>query len=317
MEKRAKPGKKYYKIKTKSLPRVSFAVISRDDAERTDKIEDNEYIVVRYVDNGKMDVHFENGEKYTLFSGEYCIYPRHTFSETIIHKNTTTTVFSFFIDEGIDGVEVRESVVFERSNNYQYVDIESLFVALTGKIVPSERAYYELKQLVHKYDGIGEYTNANAAAHAWNFFVELANAQVETLKGLDEKKKNKTQQYCDRIDEYIEKNYMQPITMTTIADLLVLHENYISRIYKQIRGLTVVEHLRNVRIRHAKSLLAQNKYTVAQVSKKVGFQNVKYFIAVFKKLERVSPGKYYHSLFEHRLYSYDLPEYIDEETEIP
>ncbi len=314
MEKKAKTEKKYYTIKTKSLPRVSFAVISRDVAGRVDKIENNEYIVVRYVDTGKMDVYFENGEKYTLSSGEYCIYPRHTVSESVIHKNTTTTVFSFFIDEGSDGVRAKEEIEFERSNNYQYVDIESLFVSLTGKIAPSERAYYELKQLVHKYDGIGEYANANASAHAWNFFVELANTQVEQLKGIDGKKKNKTQQYCDRIDEYIEKNYMQPITMTTVADLLILHENYISRIYKQIRGLTVIEHLRNVRIRHAKSLLAQNKYTVAQVSKKVGFQNVKYFIAVFKKLERVSPGKYYHSLFEHRLYSYDLPEYIDEET---
>ncbi len=313
MEKKAKTEKKFYKIKTKSLPRVSFAVITRESVEKRDRIENNEYTAVRYVDSGKIDVFFENGEKFTVSSGEYCIYPRNTLSETVLHKNTTTTVFSFFIDEGTDGLVAQSDVSFDRSDNYKYVDIESLYVLRTGKIAPSDKAYYELKQLVHKYDGIGEYVNANAASHVWNFFIELANSQVAVVKGTTGEKKNKTQLYCDRIDEYIEKNYMQPITMTTVADLLVLHENYISRIYKQVRGLTVVEHLRNVRINKAKTLLAQNKYTVAQVSKMVGFQNVKYFIAVFKKVERVSPGKYYHSLFEHRLYSYDLPEYIDEE----
>ncbi len=313
MDKKVKNEKKIYALKTKSLPRVSFAVTSSDTTQRKDRIENNEYVVVRYVDTGKMDVVFDSGEKYTLSGGEYCIYPRNSAACTVIHKNTTTTLFSFFMDEGTDGLISQRDIQFERSNNYQYVDVEKLFVYRVGKIVPTQRAYHEIKQLVHKYDGMGEYVNANASSHVWNFFVELANAQVELLKGNAVDKKNKVQLYCDRIDEYIEKNYMQPITMTTVADLLVLHENYISRIYKQVRGLTVVEHLRNVRIRHAKELLSQNKFTVAEVSKMVGFQNVKYFIAVFKKVERVSPGKYYHSLFEHRLYSYDLPEYIDEE----
>lgn len=304
--------KQIYTLKTKSLPRVSFAVISRDIEQRRDRIENNEYIAVRYVDTGKMEVVFDSGERYTLSDGEYCIYPRNSASWTSIHKDTTTTVFSFFIDEGEDGVISDSEVSFERSDNYHYVDVEKLFIPRVGKIAPSERPYFEIKQLVHKYDGIGEYANANASAHVWNFFVELANSQVEELKGITFDKKNKTQMYCDRIDEYIEKNYMQPITMTTVADLLVLHENYISRIYKQLRGLTVIDHLRNVRIRHAKALLSQNKYTVAEVSRLVGYQNVKYFIAVFKKAERVSPGKYYHSLFEHRLYSYDLPEYSND-----
>ncbi len=311
MDKKLKSEKKIYALKMTSLPRVSFAVTSSENALRRDRIEGNEYIVVRYVDTGKIDVHFDSGEKYTLGSGEYCIYPRFTSSWTEIHKNTTTTVFSFFADGGVDEIISQRDIEFEHSDNYQYVDLEKLFLTRVGKIAPSERAYYEIKQLVHKYDGMGEYVNANAASHVLNFFVELANTQAESLKGNAIDKKNKTQLYCDRIDEYIEKNYMQPITMTTVADLLVLHENYISRIYKQVRGLTVVEHLRNVRIRHAKALLAQNKFTVAQVSKMVGFQNVKYFIAVFKKLERVSPGKYYHSLFEQRLYSYDLPEFSE------
>jgi len=293
------------------MPRVSFAVISRETLEKVDKIEDNGFVCVRYVDTGKMDVAFQYGPKFTVKAGEYCIYPRKSKSQTVIHKNTTTTLFSFFIDEGEDKLINSSEVLFEKSDNYKYVDIESLFILQTGKITPSDRAYSELKQLVHRYDAIGEYTNANVSMHAWNFLLWLANAQINDIKGNKEEKKNSVEKYCDRIDEYIEKNYMMPITMTTIADLLVLHENYISRIYKQTRGLTVVEHLRNVRIEKAKELLLQNKYTIAQVAKAVGFLNVKYFIAVFKKVESVSPGKYYRNLFERRLYSYDKPEYLD------
>jgi len=70
VEKKTKVEKKYFKIKTKSLPRVSFAVTTREVVDRQDRIENNNYIVVRYVDAGKIDVTFEGEQKRTLSAGE-------------------------------------------------------------------------------------------------------------------------------------------------------------------------------------------------------------------------------------------------------
>jgi len=190
------------------------------------------------------------------------------------------------------------------------VQIEALFIPCFGKLRPSDNSYHQLKQLIGNYDKIGEYVNAKVSCNAFSFFVVLAEESSRNFKRNKGTIKGKTELYCDRIDEYIEKNYFQPITMTSISDLLLMHENYISRIYKQLRGITVMRHLRDVRIEQAKKLLLTDKYTVDQISKMVGFPNTKYFIQTFKQVEQVTPGKYYHSFYGQRLYSYSPPEFV-------
>ena len=101
--------------------------------------------------------------------------------------------------------------------------------------------------------------------------------------------------------------------MTTISSLLMLHENYIIRVYKRMRGETVMQHLLDVRIKNAKQLLMTNRFTVAEIAKMVGFRNQRYFITTFKRIERVTPGKYYDLQLNQRVYTYDPPEFIDPE----
>ena len=71
-----------------------------------------------------------------------------------------------------------------------------------------------------------------------------------------------------------------------------------------------------MRIEKAKALLLTNKYSVSEVGKMVGFSNSKRFIEIFKQVESVTPGKYRHSFFGERLYTYDVPEFLDSEDEI-
>jgi YesN/AraC family two-component response regulator len=207
----------------------------------------------------------------------------------------------------------RESIQFDKSDNYVYVELESLFIPVYGKLSPSEKAYKALRQLIANYDGEKEYINVTAGIKVAELFVALAERSVKAIKNLGQDTTNNFEIYCARIDKYIEKNYMYPITMTTISQLLVKHENYISRMYKGVRGITVMQHLRNVRMEKAKQLLVTGKYSVSKVAKMVGYPDEKYFITTFRKIENISPGKYSESMFEKRTFSYDPPEYIDEE----
>ena len=72
-----------------------------------------------------------------------------------------------------------------------------------------------------------------------------------------------------------------------------------------------MQHLLNVRIEKAKKLLMTKRYGVAEIAKMVGFRNPRYFIATFKRIEQVTPGKYYDSQFNQRVFTYDPPEFID------
>ncbi len=302
----------YFKLKMKALPRVSFAVTSSASETMSEAVQGNNYTMVRYVDAGVVELTLQRREKVWVQEGEYFIAPANVPYECTIHKGSTISMFCFFLDNGIEELVSQEEVAFEHPDNYVYVDIESLFIPIQGKLLPTDRAYYALKQLISEYDRMGEYVNVCAAAKVLDFFLALAMNSIKQIKPTtDREASERWYSYCDRIDEYIEKNYEQPITMTTISSLLSLHENYIIRVYKRIRGITVMQHLLNVRIEKAKELLMTNCYGVAEIAKMVGFRNPRYFIATFKRIEQVTPGKYYDFQFNQRVFTYDPPEFID------
>ena len=306
----------YYRLKMKALPRISFAATNSVSTDGFEEVNGNDYSMVRYVDAGAMEVTLKGREKVLVKSGEYFITPANVPDAYDVRGGSTITMFSFYLDAGVEELVRREEIRFEHSDNFVYVDIESLFIPVKGKIVPSERAYYALKQLVSEYDRIGEYVNVCASVKVMDFFLTLAMRNLEQLKPTTGRVASaRAYSYCDRIDEYVEKNYAQPITMTTISNLLVMHENYVSRVYKRIRGTTVMQHLRDVRIEKAKKLLVSDRYTIPEISRKVGFRDPKYFISTFKKIERVSPGKYYDAQLDQRKYTYDPPDFIDPEEE--
>ena len=268
--------------------------------------------MVRYVDSGEFEIVLQGREKVVVKSGEYFIAPANVPYEYTIRKGSIISMFSFFLDSGIEKLIPQEEIQLEHPDNCVYVDIESLFVPMKGMLLPRMQAYCALKRLISEYDRTGEYVNVCTAAQAVEFFIALAMSNLDQNKSSANREENdRLYSYCDRIDEYIEKNYSQPITMTTISNLLMLHENYISRVYKRIRGETIMEHLLDVRIEKAKKLLMMNREGIAEIAKMVGFRNPRYFITTFKRIERVTPGKYYDMQLTHRLFTYDPPEFID------
>ena len=306
---------KFYKLKMKALPRISYAASNKEEKGYSQRVVDNYgYTALRFVDTGKMEINIL-GSKLVLGSGNYIITPANIPYEYRVLEDCVFSMFSFFLDEGVQDVVDRDQIVFEHSKNYVYVEIESLFVPLYDRIGLTEIPYKKLKSLISNYDGATEYINVTASADCVDFFVELAKNSLPKIMNAENSDPNRLEVYCNRIDEYINEYYSQPITMTTISGLMIMHENYIGHIYKKMRGITVMQHLKNVRMEKAKKLLSTNKYSVAQVAKMVGYRDTRYFITTFRKIEKISPGKYYDSFLRQRVFSYDPPEYLDIDDE--
>jgi AraC-like DNA-binding protein len=299
----------------KSLPRVSFATTNQELEENRERVTGNTYTMFRYIEEGEVHITLDGGEKIRATKGEYVITPAGIAYDYYSPRGTISSMFSFYLDVGEEALIDREEIEFEHYDNYTYVGIESVFIPIKGKITLSGKAYQAMKQLIGNYDADMEYVNVMASAKVIEVFMSLAERSIKDIlkANADVDMHEGGYLYCERIDKYIEKNYMYPITMTTISRLLVKHENYISRIYKSVRGITVMNHLQNVRIENAKQLLISGKYSVAEVAKMVGYPDSKYFITVFKKIESISPGKYRESMFTERTFSYDIPKFIDEE----
>ena len=105
-------------------------------------------------------------------------------------------------------------------------------------------------------------------------------------------KDHKNQQIIQRVADYIRVNFRNKITIDDIAQVVYLSPCYVSRIFKQGLGCTLMEYLTQVRVEEAKKMLKNPKYNVMQVAEKNGFEDPAYFTRVFKKLEGVTPSKF-------------------------
>lgn len=90
------------------------------------------------------------------------------------------------------------------------------------------------------------------------------------------------------VEHYTETDYR----LTDIADALFVNYSYLSNLFKQETGDTLSNYLLKQRMNRAKELLCDPFLTVAEVSQRVGYHNVKTFYSTFKKYYGESPRSY-------------------------
>jgi len=92
--------------------------------------------------------------------------------------------------------------------------------------------------------------------------------------------------------EYIRDNFDKRISVQNLANRVYLCQDYFSRLFHDVTGMTVTSMIQKVRVEHACHLLSTTNRTVADISSACGFDDVKFFYTVFKKSMNLLPGEY-------------------------
>lgn len=99
--------------------------------------------------------------------------------------------------------------------------------------------------------------------------------------------------HARRILAYTQANYMNDLSLDHLAELMQLHPNYVSNLFKKLTGDTFVNYLNATRIREAQTLLRTRRdLPVSEIGRRVGYENKHYFNKVFKKYTGSTPGAY-------------------------
>lgn len=89
--------------------------------------------------------------------------------------------------------------------------------------------------------------------------------------------------------QYIDKNYFTEISVSALVKLCVMSNTNFRRIFTALCGVSPIQYLLEVRIRHAKEFLSHQDCSVAEIAQKCGFKDVEHFCRTFKKLTGTTP----------------------------
>ena len=105
-----------------------------------------------------------------------------------------------------------------------------------------------------------------------------------------DKSYKKVEEYVERACTLIHDKYAST-SVQEIARALHLNRSYLSRIFRDVTGISIQAYLTNTRLQAARSLILQD-YTISQASAMVGYSDIASFSRAFKNYYRVSPKQY-------------------------
>ena len=97
-------------------------------------------------------------------------------------------------------------------------------------------------------------------------------------------------QVVQLIMTYMENNYAKDISIEQLATLYYVSPTYLSKIFKDLTGVSPINYLIQIRLKKAHELLTTDDLTVKEVAKAVGYEDAYHFSKSFKKHFGTSPS---------------------------
>lgn len=117
---------------------------------------------------------------------------------------------------------------------------------------------------------------------------------------LTQKREENSWAAINRVVEYINKNYAEPITLDSIASIAGFSKYYFSRLFTKYTSVSFSQYLLRKRIAVAAHLLCNTKLPIVQVSMQSGFSSLSTFNRTFKDTHGCTPTEY-RAIYEREL----------------
>lgn len=115
---------------------------------------------------------------------------------------------------------------------------------------------------------------------------------TEVKASCEKNGQRKSQKAVEIAKSYIAEHYKDEVSLTEVADIVLLNPKYLGELFKKETGLNYSEYLLKYRLDLAKEMLLDVRCRVGEVGEKVGYQDSKYFSRLFKKHVGVTPKQY-------------------------
>lgn len=99
-------------------------------------------------------------------------------------------------------------------------------------------------------------------------------------------------QVVKTVKDYIYEHLHETIVIEEMAKKLGFHPAYLSRLFRQVEGVTLKQYITTERIERARNMLRFSDYSATEISRYLGFSSQSHFAEIFKKEVRMTPTEY-------------------------
>lgn len=112
------------------------------------------------------------------------------------------------------------------------------------------------------------------------------------LEQLAAGKRSKSYQNIAKAKDYIDANYVNPITVETLAEYLGINRSYFSTSFKKAVGRSPQQYIVDVRLTKAAELITTQGYSASAAALSTGYTDIFNFSKMFKRKYGLSPTAY-------------------------
>lgn len=234
----------------------------------------HEYYELVYIDHGELDTTVENKE-YHLSKYDLILYYPGQFHAQSTKEDTTCSylTITFAMDCQI-GNELKNKVFHTQKEIYQVLS-KYMKAIQSQSYLSSEYAMVHLKEvIILLYQA------------ECNEEIEISNTMQEHYEST----------LLNEILVFIHNNVYNSFTVEDICQKFSVSRSTLQTLFNANIKITPKQYISNIKLKQAKLLIQEHKYTISEISDILGFTSIHYFSRKFKLQFGISPTDYAKSI---------------------
>ncbi len=242
------------------------------------KGESHRFFELTYVDTGTMfsevdGVTYKIGEKELILYGPGQYHTQYTADDQSVSYVT---------------------VLFDMKNLAEDM-AENWYDPLINKVFPqSKKTYTLMKTMVQESATAIPYRDTLMHCLLTETIVRLLQAEFTAPQKLGSSvvRQNYQDELLNNIVSFIESKLYEPLTVAEVCQKFSLSRSSLQLLFKNTVGQSPKKFISDMKLKKSCEMLRENKYTVSEISLKLGYSSIHYFSNAFNQKYHISPSEY-------------------------
>ena len=239
--------------------------------------ERHSFFELTYVDTGVLHTEVDGipyvlGEKELIIYGPGQFHAQHTDAETASY---VTIMFNM------------ENISPDLPQNWYSVLINQVFPY-------NKKIYTLIKTLVQESSTGAPYTASLMHCLLTETIIRLLQGvySTPTAQPSSVVRQNYQEELFDRILEYVHGKLYEPLTVADICQQFSISRSTLQLLFKNAVNQSPKKYISDMKLEKSCQMLRENKYTISEISLKLGYSSIHYFSNAFNQKYHISPSEY-------------------------